>query len=124
MTLAPGARTILHKHGVPMFAYILDGEITVDFSTHGKHRKGQSLMEAMRSAFWREHRRGAAALIAVYMGGAQRTSSGEVRRSANFISGFLDRRCQQTSALIPLGSSAPVATRQRGGAERCTLCEC
>src|SRR5258707_898296 len=36
VTLAPGARTILHKHGVPMFAYILDGEITVDYGRHGK----------------------------------------------------------------------------------------
>jgi quercetin dioxygenase-like cupin family protein len=49
VTLAPGAKTILHKHGVPLFAYILDGELTVDYGDHGKHtyRKGDALMEAM-----------------------------------------------------------------------------
>jgi quercetin dioxygenase-like cupin family protein len=57
VTLAPGARTILHKHGVPMFAYILDGEITVDYGTHGRrtYRKGQSLMEAMHVAHFGEN---------------------------------------------------------------------
>ena len=27
VTLPPGGRTVLHKHGVPMFGYILEGEI-------------------------------------------------------------------------------------------------
>lgn len=71
VTLAPGARTILHKHGVPMFAYILDGEITVDYGKHGRrtYRKGQALMEAMHAAHFGENT-GAAPmrLIAVYMG--------------------------------------------------------
>jgi hypothetical protein len=26
VTLPPGGRTILHKHGVPLFAYVLEGE--------------------------------------------------------------------------------------------------
>jgi quercetin dioxygenase-like cupin family protein len=49
VTLAPGARTVLHKHDVPLFAYILEGELTVDYGTHGKrtYTQGQSLMEAM-----------------------------------------------------------------------------
>ena len=49
VTLAPGARTVLHKHDVPLFAYILQGELTVDYGTHGKrtYTQGQSLMEAM-----------------------------------------------------------------------------
>ncbi|MDI1343753.1 MAG: cupin domain-containing protein [Pseudolabrys sp.] len=49
VTLAPGARTIMHKHDVPLFAYILEGELTVDYGTHGKrtYTQGQSLMEAM-----------------------------------------------------------------------------
>jgi quercetin dioxygenase-like cupin family protein len=74
VTLAPGARTILHKHGVPMFAYILDGEITVDYGARGKrtYRKGQSLMEAMHVAHFGENT-GAQPmrLIAVYMGAAR-----------------------------------------------------
>lgn len=71
VTLAPGARTILHKHGVPMFAYILDGEITVDYGKHGKrtYRKGQSLMEAMHVAHFGENTgTEPMRLIAVYMG--------------------------------------------------------
>lgn len=49
VTLAPGAKTILHRHGVPMFAYILEGELTVDYGARGKrtYRQGDALMEAM-----------------------------------------------------------------------------
>jgi len=49
VTLAPGARTIAHRHGVPMFAYILDGELTVDYGDKGKriYKTGDTLMEAM-----------------------------------------------------------------------------
>jgi quercetin dioxygenase-like cupin family protein len=71
VTLAPGERTIMHRHGVPMFAYILDGEITVDYGSHGRrtYRKGQSLIEAMQVAHFGENT-GAEPmrLIAVYMG--------------------------------------------------------
>ena len=49
VTLPPGARTVLHKHGVPMFAYVLEGEITVDYGDRGKrtYRAGEALMETM-----------------------------------------------------------------------------
>jgi quercetin dioxygenase-like cupin family protein len=49
VTLAPGAKTLLHRHGVPLFAYILEGEITVDYGDRGKrtYRAGDALMEAM-----------------------------------------------------------------------------
>jgi quercetin dioxygenase-like cupin family protein len=49
VTIAPGAKTVVHKHGVPMFGYILDGELTVDYGKHGTrtYRQGQALMEAM-----------------------------------------------------------------------------
>jgi quercetin dioxygenase-like cupin family protein len=52
VTLPPGVRTAPHKHGVPMFAYILDGEITVDYGDRGKrtYRQGEALMEAMNVA--------------------------------------------------------------------------
>jgi quercetin dioxygenase-like cupin family protein len=71
VTLAPGERTILHKHGVPMFFYILDGEITVDYATHGRrtYRKGESHMEAMGVAHFGENTgTEPMRLIAVYMG--------------------------------------------------------
>jgi quercetin dioxygenase-like cupin family protein len=47
--LAPGGKTIVHKHGVPLFAYILDGELTVDYGDRGirTYRKGEAFMEAM-----------------------------------------------------------------------------
>lgn len=49
VTIAPGGKTIVHRHGVPLFAYILDGEVTVDYGDRGKHtyRKGDAFMEAM-----------------------------------------------------------------------------
>ena len=71
VTLAPGARTIMHKHGVPLFAYILDGELTVDYGTHGTrtYRQGQSFMEAMAVAhFGVNNSPQPVRLLAVYMG--------------------------------------------------------
>jgi quercetin dioxygenase-like cupin family protein len=71
ITLPPGARTVVHKHGVPMFAYILEGEITVDYGKHGKrtYRQGDSLMEAMHVAHFGENTgTQPMRLIAVYMG--------------------------------------------------------
>jgi quercetin dioxygenase-like cupin family protein len=71
VTLEPGARTLLHKHGVPMFAYILEGEITVDYGAKGKRtfRRGDALMEAMDVPHFGENTGTAPMrLIAVYMG--------------------------------------------------------
>jgi quercetin dioxygenase-like cupin family protein len=49
VTLAPGETTITHQHGVPMIAYILEGELTVDYGDHGRkiYTAGQSFAEAM-----------------------------------------------------------------------------
>ena len=69
--LAPGGKTIVHKHGVPLFAYILEGELTVDYGKHGKrtYRKGQSFMEAMNAAhFGVNTGTKPVRLLAVYMG--------------------------------------------------------
>lgn len=76
VTLAPGARAIPHKHGVPLFAYILEGELTVDYGEHGKrvYRKGEAFMEAMDIAhFGLNAGAEPVRLLAVYMGaqGAQ-----------------------------------------------------
>jgi quercetin dioxygenase-like cupin family protein len=71
VTLAPGGRTIMHKHGVPLFAYILDGELTVDYGRHGTrtYRQGQSFMEAMAVAhFGVNNSPQPVRLLAVYMG--------------------------------------------------------
>lgn len=49
VTLAPGQRTIRHTHAVPLYAYILEGELTVDYGPHGTrlYKQGDSLIEAM-----------------------------------------------------------------------------
>ena len=71
VTLAPAARTIMHRHGVPLFAYILDGELTVDYGKRGTrtYRQGQSFMEAMTVAhFGVNNGSQPVRLLAVYMG--------------------------------------------------------
>jgi quercetin dioxygenase-like cupin family protein len=71
VTLAPGAKTIAHKHGVPLFAYILDGELTVDYGTHGTrtYKKGQAFMEAMDVTHFGINRgTEPVRILAVYMG--------------------------------------------------------
>ena len=71
VTLAPGGRTIMHKHGVPLFAYILDGELTVDYGKHGKrtYRPGQTFMEAMNVPHFGVNTGSQPVrLLAVYMG--------------------------------------------------------
>ncbi len=52
VTLKPGEDTGWHKHAVPLFGYILEGELTVDYGTHGTrvYRSGDSLLEAMTVA--------------------------------------------------------------------------
>jgi len=51
VTMQPGQVTGLHEHDVPLMAYILDGEITVDYGAAGSktYRKGDALVEAFRS---------------------------------------------------------------------------
>lgn len=71
VTLAPGGKTIMHRHGVPLFAYILDGELTVDYGAHGArtYAQGQSFMEAMAVAhFGVNNSSQPVRLLAVYMG--------------------------------------------------------
>jgi quercetin dioxygenase-like cupin family protein len=73
VTLAPGQRTIPHKHGVPLFAYILEGEFSVDYGDKGvrTYKPGDSFMEAMDQAhFGFNAGTVPAKLIAVYMGAA------------------------------------------------------
>lgn len=49
VTLAPGEKTMLHQHGVPVFIHILEGEVTVDYGAKGARtfRQGESFLEAM-----------------------------------------------------------------------------
>ncbi|BAE53196.1 cupin domain-containing protein [Paramagnetospirillum magneticum] len=49
VTLAPHSEAALHLHPAPMYAYILEGEVVVDYGPHGRrtYAQGQALMEAM-----------------------------------------------------------------------------
>ncbi len=49
ITMAPGQSTGWHKHDVPLFAYLLDGEITVDYGAEGRrvYKKGDAFLEAI-----------------------------------------------------------------------------
>ncbi len=71
VTIAPGAKTIAHKHGVPLFVYILEGEVTVDYGARGKRtfRKGDAFMEAMDVAHYGINQgKKPVRILAVYMG--------------------------------------------------------
>ncbi len=52
ITLQPGQQTGWHIHPVPLFGYILEGELTVDYGPKGVrvYRKGDGLAEAMNEA--------------------------------------------------------------------------
>jgi quercetin dioxygenase-like cupin family protein len=72
VTVPPGGQTGLHRHEVPLFAYILEGELTVDYGTKGKktYRAGDALLEAQN---WPHNGVNTGTvpmkLLAVYMGG-------------------------------------------------------
>ena len=71
VTLAPGVKTIVHKHGVPLFAYILDGELSVDYGDKGTrtYKKGDAFLEAMEVPhFGINNGAQPVRILAVYMG--------------------------------------------------------
>jgi len=49
ITIPPGGKTGWHVHAVPLFGYMLQGALTVDYGAKGTHtyRSGEGLMEAM-----------------------------------------------------------------------------
>jgi len=49
ITIAPGAETGWHEHDVPLLAYMLKGELTVDYGSGGTHvyREGDVIVEAI-----------------------------------------------------------------------------
>jgi quercetin dioxygenase-like cupin family protein len=52
ITLQPGQQTGWHTHPVPIFGYILDGELTVDYGPKGQrvYHKGDGFAEATNEA--------------------------------------------------------------------------
>jgi quercetin dioxygenase-like cupin family protein len=51
ITMEPGQETGLHTHRVPLFAYVLSGELTVDYGADGiqAYRQGTAFLEAFNS---------------------------------------------------------------------------
>jgi len=49
VTMQPGEETGWHRHDAPMFGYILEGEVTVDYGAKGTrvYRQGEAVMEAV-----------------------------------------------------------------------------
>lgn len=78
VTIPPGGQTGLHHHEVPLFAYILEGELTVDYGDKGQktYRAGDSLLEAQN---WPHNGTNTGTvpmkLLAVYMGSADKKNT-------------------------------------------------
>jgi quercetin dioxygenase-like cupin family protein len=71
ITFEPGQQTGWHTHPVPLFGYMLEGELTVDYGEKGQriYRKGDALLEAMSTAHnGRNMGQGAAKILAVFIG--------------------------------------------------------
>jgi quercetin dioxygenase-like cupin family protein len=49
VTIPPGGETGWHTHPVPLFVYVLEGEVTVDYGDKGikVYKAGDALLEAM-----------------------------------------------------------------------------
>jgi len=71
LTVPPGGTVPLHLHPVPLFVYILQGEIVVDYGSRGTrtYRKGDAFVEAFE---WPHHARnggrGNVVILTVYSG--------------------------------------------------------
>ena len=71
ITIPPGASTGWHKHEVPVFAYIVEGSITVEYENHKPvvFTKNSSIAE-VKGTFHNGTNKGTdnAVLIAIYLG--------------------------------------------------------
>jgi len=75
VTLPPGASTGLHRHDVPLFGYMLEGELTVAYHssannvTEHTYHPGDALMEAISTPHnGRNTGSGDARILAVFIG--------------------------------------------------------
>lgn len=71
VTMLPGEETGWHRHDVPMFGLILEGEVTVDYGARGTriYRQGEAVMEAIDLAHnGRNTGTVPARILAVFMG--------------------------------------------------------
>jgi quercetin dioxygenase-like cupin family protein len=78
VTIPPGGETGWHSHEVPLFAYILEGELTVDYGDRGRktYRAGDSVLEAVNHPHNGTNTGSVPMkLIAVYMGGGGKANT-------------------------------------------------
>jgi quercetin dioxygenase-like cupin family protein len=75
VTLEPGAETGWHRHEVPLYAYILQGELAVDYGAAGEKSfgAGDSFIEAFRSAHNGQNKAGEPVRILAVFAGAEET---------------------------------------------------
>jgi quercetin dioxygenase-like cupin family protein len=69
VTVPPGGKLPPHEHPVPVFAYMLQGELNVDYGSAGRrtYRKGAALVEAFQWAHdGHNGGRGTTRLLVVY----------------------------------------------------------
>lgn len=81
VTIPPGGTTGWHRHEVPLFAYILEGELTVDYGDRGTrtYRAGESVLEAMNVPHKGTNTGEVPMrLLAVYMGGTGKQNTATV----------------------------------------------
>lgn len=86
VTVPPGGETGWHEHEVPLFAYILEGELTVDYGEKGTkvYRTGEAVLEAVG---WPHNGTNTGTvpmkLVAVYMGGGNASNTIKVDAPAD-----------------------------------------
>ena len=71
VTMQPGEKTGLHKHNVPFFAYIMEGQVSVDYGKDGikTYKAGDSLVEAFKTDHYGENTgAGITRILAVFAG--------------------------------------------------------
>jgi len=71
ITIAAGAETGWHEHDVPLLAYMLEGELTVDYGSEGTHiyREGDVIVEAIGTPHnGHNSGRGVVRMFAVFLG--------------------------------------------------------
>ena len=71
ITVAPGGETGWHSHEAPLFAWMLEGALTIDYGPDGTltYEKGEALLEAFRTPHNGQNRGDEPArLLAVFMG--------------------------------------------------------
>lgn len=83
VTLAPGEETGWHRHGMPSFGYVLEGELTIDYE-NGERRTlkaGEALLETIALAHsGRNTGSGPMRILAVFMGAEGMPASVKVAR--------------------------------------------